>query len=43
MDLEKLNPHVLNLATLSETGSPLISCYANLEAGRASYRDARLG
>jgi len=40
MDLEKLNLHVLNLATLSEIDSPLISCYANLEAGRASYRDA---
>jgi len=40
MDLEKLNLHVRSLITLSETDSPLISCYANLEAGRASYRDA---
>jgi len=40
MDLEKLNLHVRNLVTLSETDSPLISCYVNLEAGRASYRDA---
>ncbi len=40
MDLEKLGLHVRNLITLSETDSPLISCYVNLEAGRASYRDA---
>ena len=40
MDLEKLNLHVRNLVTLSETDSPLISCYADLEAGLASYRDA---
>ncbi|MBW1683783.1 MAG: host attachment protein [Deltaproteobacteria bacterium] len=40
MDLEKLNLHVRNLVTLSETDSPLISCYANLETGRTSYRDA---
>jgi protein required for attachment to host cells len=40
MDLEKLNLHVRNLITLSETDSPLISCYSSLEAGRASYRDA---
>jgi len=40
MDLEKLNLHVRNLVTLSETDSPLISCYVDLEADRASYRDA---
>jgi len=40
MDLEELNLHVRNLVTLSETDSTLISCYANLETGYASYRDA---
>jgi protein required for attachment to host cells len=40
MDLEQLGLHVRNLITLSETASPLISCYVNFEASRASYRDA---
>ena len=40
MDLEKLSVHFRKLAVLGETGSPVISCYINNEAGRASYRDA---
>ena len=45
MDLEKLSMHFRNLAVLSETVSPVISCYVNNEAGRVGYRnviDARI-
>lgn len=40
MDLDKLNMHIRNLAVLDEADNPVLSCYVNNEAGRASYRDA---
>ena len=40
MDLPNLREHVHTLVTLDETDEVVISCYVNLEAGRASYRDA---
>jgi len=33
VDIQTLQKHVLTLATLEETGDPLISCYLNIEAG----------
>lgn len=39
MDLPNLRQHVQILATLDETDEVVISCYVNLEAGRAGYRD----
>ncbi len=40
MDFEILENHFRNLAALDVTDSPVISCYINNEAGRASYRNA---
>ncbi len=40
MDLENLNILIRKISTLSETDAVVISCYVNLEAGRASYRNA---
>jgi len=40
MDLPNLRQHVQTLATLAATEDVVISCYVNLEAGRAGYRDA---
>lgn len=39
MDLQNLEDHVRTLVTLNETEDPLLSCYLNLDLGRASYRN----
>ena len=39
MDLQNLKDHIRTLVTLKETGDPLVSCYLNLESGRATYRN----
>ena len=33
MDVKTLQQHLLALATLNETGAPVVSCYLNLERG----------
>jgi hypothetical protein len=38
VDTLTLHKHVLTLATLEETGDPVISCYLNLETGFAAAR-----
>jgi len=40
MDLPNLRDHVHTLVTMDETDEVVISCYVNLEAGRARYRDS---
>src|SRR5450756_1912519 len=40
MDVKTLQQHLLALATLNETGAPVVSCYLNLEAGPLAYRGA---
>ncbi|MCP4678958.1 MAG: hypothetical protein GY854_26405 [Deltaproteobacteria bacterium] len=40
MDLENLNILIRKISTLNETDAVVVSCYLNLEAGRASYRSA---
>jgi hypothetical protein len=45
MDIQTLQQHVLTLATIEETGAPMVSCYLNLESGLAAARpvlDARV-
>ena len=45
MDVKTLQHHLSALATLTETGAPVVSCYLNLERGPLSYRralDARI-
>ncbi len=39
MDLQNLKDHVRTLVALNETKDPLVSCYLNLELGRATYRN----
>jgi hypothetical protein len=36
MDIQTLQKHVLTLATIEETGAPVVSCYLNLEKGAAA-------
>jgi rubrerythrin len=38
MDIQTLQKHVLTLATIEETGAPMVSCYLNLEKGLAAAR-----
>ncbi len=33
MDIQTLQKHILTLATIEETGAPMVSCYFNLENG----------
>jgi rubrerythrin len=40
MDVKTLQAHLLALATLNETGAPVVSCYLNLERGPLAYRSA---
>jgi rubrerythrin len=40
MDVKTLQHHLSALATLTETGAPVVSCYLNLEQGPLSYRRA---
>src|SRR5664279_2138963 len=40
MDVNTLQQHLSALATLTETGAPVVSCYLNLERGPISYRGA---
>jgi len=40
MELKELERHLLTLATLPQTGAPLISCYLNLELGLPAYHQA---
>jgi hypothetical protein len=40
MDVKTLQQHLIALATLNETGAPVVSCYLNLEAGPLAYRGA---
>jgi len=40
MDVKTLQQHLSALATLPETGAPVVSCYLNLERGPISYRGA---
>lgn len=40
MDLKELQKHIRILATLPETGAPVISCYLNLETSESGYRHA---
>jgi hypothetical protein len=40
MDVKTLQGHLLALATLNETGAPVVSCYLNLERGPLAYRSA---
>lgn len=40
MDVKTLQQHLLALATLNETGAPVVSCYLNLERGPLAYRGA---
>ncbi len=35
-----LQPHILRLATLDESASPVVSCYLSLETGPSGYRHA---
>jgi len=45
MDVNTLQQHLSALATVTETGAPVVSCYLNLERGPLSYRravDARM-
>jgi hypothetical protein len=38
MELKNLQKHILALATLEETDSPVISCYLNREVGASEHR-----
>ena len=38
MKLEKLREEIRAVAVIDETDAPVLSCYANLEAGQRSYR-----
>jgi rubrerythrin len=40
MDVKILQQHLFALATLNETGAPVVSCYLNLEQGPFAYRSA---
>jgi hypothetical protein len=40
MEPKEFQRHVLPLATLPQTGAPVISCYLNLEQARSSYHQA---
>jgi hypothetical protein len=40
MHIETLQNHLIALATLKETGAPVVSCYLNLEGGPDAYRGA---
>ncbi len=40
MELDNLNSLIRKISTLGEADAIVISCYVNIEAGRASYRDA---
>ena len=40
MEVKTLQQHLFTLATLNETGEPVVSCYLNLEQGPAAYRGA---
>src|ERR1035437_1442734 len=40
MDVKTLQQHLIALATLNETGAPVVSCYLNLERGPLAYRGA---
>lgn len=39
MEVRTLQQHIETLATLEETGAPVISCYLNLEKGPYSWQD----
>jgi peptide subunit release factor 1 (eRF1) len=38
VEIQTLQKHVLTLATMGETGAPMVSCYLNLETGLAAAR-----
>lgn len=40
MNIQTLQTHLLTLATLEDTGSPVVSCYLNLEAGHVTAKQA---
>jgi hypothetical protein len=40
VEVKTLQRHIVTLATLEETGAPVISCYLNLEGGPLAYLDA---
>ena len=39
MEVKTLQRHIVTLATLKETGAPVISCYLNLERGPSACQD----
>jgi hypothetical protein len=40
VEVKTLQRHIVTLATLKETGTPVISCYLSLEGGPLAYLDA---